>query len=342
VFDHVIEMVEILVTPVFDHIISFRDRCHPCVLRFSSFSKFLCPFVPTLQVDEPEDLTGIDNLMKDIITCDVYQFEEKGLQPYSLPVYPNFILTDNNGAPVKIEDGERRWVAFMCNNVHKDKHHYFHELHLRIASPEGLRSIYQGLMSHDIKHIYNMQSVRVLTDYYMKCRSLFLTPLAKFFSALYKRALQNKEKFASPADTDSVECSGSFPAEKLRLEFVSFLDNTKLENSQGWNQRVFGNKMGEHVEHFKRRAGETFNKEATGSGICKSEGANGNVYEVDFIKLKGYLDRKKYFDEDAEFTDPVLLCDSGVQSHSGGQPLPSRGQPPSGRQRSSRRQPYSP
>jgi hypothetical protein len=295
--------------------------------------------VPTLQVDEPEDLTGIDNLMKDIITCDVYQFEEKNLQPYSLPVYPNFILTDNNGAPVKIEDGERRWVAFMCNNVHKDKHQYFHELRLRIASPEGLRSIYQCLMARDIKDIYNMQRERVLTEYYMKCRSLFLTPLAKFFSALYKRALQRKKIFASPADTDSVECSESFQAEKLRLEFVSFLDSTKLDNSQGWNQRVFGDKMGEHVEHFKRRTGETFNKEATGSGIRKSDGANGNMYEVDFIKLKTYLDSKNYFDEDAEFPEPVLPCDSGVQSNSGGQPPPSRGQPPLGRQRAIRRQP---
>jgi hypothetical protein len=113
----------------------------------------------------------------------------------------------------------------------------------------------------------------------------------------------------------------------------------KVTGTQQGRFSVDKEQQDQYVEHFKRRAGKTFNKEATGSGICKSEGANGNVNEVDFIKLKAYLNRKKYYDEDAEFTDPGLPSDSGVQSHSGSQPLPSRGQPPSGRQNSTRRQP---
>jgi len=41
------------------------------------------------------------------------QFEEKGVQPFSLPVLSNFVVTSNDDGVVKIADGERRWVLHL-------------------------------------------------------------------------------------------------------------------------------------------------------------------------------------------------------------------------------------
>eukprot|EP00283_Hemiselmis_rufescens_P027163 CAMPEP_0173468834 /NCGR_PEP_ID=MMETSP1357-20121228/77047_1 /TAXON_ID=77926 /ORGANISM="Hemiselmis rufescens, Strain PCC563" /LENGTH=1180 /DNA_ID=CAMNT_0014437057 /DNA_START=1837 /DNA_END=5379 /DNA_ORIENTATION=- len=290
------------------------------------FSRFSIGLKKTIfvQVDEPSCLVEIDNLLKDLATCDVMPFEEKGVQPFSLKVLSNFVVSSNDDGLVKIADGERRWVAFKCNKTHKDDHPYFKDLRDSIDNPAGLRSIYQCLMERDISHIYNMQAERVLTDYYMQCRSLFLSPLLKFLSALYTQNLVMKQVFAKPkrariawaAPTETgnvvretvVEGAANpvdeFGSEQLRQLFTEFLETTKLGDPRGWNQRVFGDRMGEHVEVFRKRAGEVYNDEAKGSGVSKTEGVAGNMYSFDFAKLKDYLDSRNFFDEDAEI--PLL------------------------------------
>jgi len=266
-----------------------------------------------VQVDEAPDLTRINSSLKDVITADTWPFEDKGLQPYTLPNHVNLVFTTNDDAPVRIEDGERRWVAFMCSRVHKDDHSYFKRLRGSLDSHTGIRSVYQGLMSRDISHIYNMQRARVLTPYYRQCRSLFLPPLVKFLSALYRQAVGAREAFTPPAAGRDV-CSGEEfgacsvlwqkrGAEELRGMFTCFLDATKLDDTRDWNQTRFGNAMAEHVEHFKSKKGtqgRVTNPEAVGSGISKACEVGQNVYEFDFAKLKAYLDRKNWFDEDAE------------------------------------------
>ena len=67
------------------------------------------------QIDEVFNLISINNLIKDVVTCDVMPFEDKGIAPYSMRVFPNFILTSNEDSPIKIEDEERRWMAFQCS-----------------------------------------------------------------------------------------------------------------------------------------------------------------------------------------------------------------------------------
>uniref|UniRef100_A0A7S0XZ28 Uncharacterized protein n=1 Tax=Hemiselmis andersenii TaxID=464988 RepID=A0A7S0XZ28_HEMAN len=196
-------------------------------------------------------------------------------------------------------------------------------------------------MERDISHIYNMQAERVLTDYYMQCRALFLSPLVSFLSALYRRQVTLKQEFGKPkrvkiaqgaiADADTppevdevgrepkrakiaqgtgVAASDAdiwpqdreFGSEQLRHLFLEFLETTGLGDPRGWNQRVFGDKMGEHVEVFRKRNGDVHNADAMGSGVAKNEGAAGNMYTFDFAKLKAYLDSKNFFDENAEIS----------------------------------------
>jgi hypothetical protein len=310
-----------------------------------------------LQVDEPSCLVEIDNLLKDLATCDVMPFEEKGVQPFSLKVLSNFVVSSNDDGLVKIADGERRWVALKCNKAHKDDHRYFRDLRDSIDNPEGLRSIYQGLMERDISRIYNMQAERVLTDYYMQCRALFLSPLLSFLSALYKRQIKQRQTFGAPVETKIATGTGGAPAEAntspevdelerkpkrakiapgtggvpaeadtqpeddefgsehLRRLFSEFLETTRLGDPRGWNQRVFGDKMGEHVEIFKKRNSEVHNADAMGSGITKNESAAGNVYAFNFDQLKKYLDSKNFFDQNAEIS---VMPDPQQPSQTGG------------------------
>jgi len=289
-----------------------------------------------VQVDEAPDLTRINNSLKDVITADTWQFEDKGLQPYTLPNHANLVFTTNDDAPVRIEDGDRRWVAFTCSRVHKDDHGYFKRLRNSLDYNTGIRSVYQGLLSRDISHIYNMQKSRVVTPYYRRCRSLFLPPLVKFFSALYRQAVGARRAFGPPAESNNktnCSASGDLPppgvreesdgkdlkashgAEGLRAKFTRFLEATGLDDPREWNQTRFGNAMSEHVEHFRKRSGEAFNPDAPDSGIHKTCDVAGNIYEIDFAKLKKYLDRKSWFDEDAEIPDNGLPIPGTIGRH---------------------------
>jgi len=148
-----------------------------------------------------KDLSHIDELMKDIATCDRKQFEDKGLAPYTLRVFANIVVASNEDHPVKIADRERRWVAIKCMEELTGDHDYFTSLHEFLDQPENQRGIYQSLMAHDISRVKNMQKERPITEYYRQCCSIFSCHLAKFLSALCSLHKSGKKSFKASAQS---------------------------------------------------------------------------------------------------------------------------------------------
>lgn len=247
------------------------------------FKLFLSEWFPVvaIQVDEAKDLTDIDELMKDIATCDRKQFEDKGVQPYRLRVYANIVVTSNEEHPVRIPDRERRWVAIKCCETFTGNVSYFTQLHTVLEQPHTLRGIFQVLKSRDISHISNMQNERPITAYYVECCKIFTCPLSKFLSAMC-----NSPHHSSGFNT-------TLQASSLYHDFKAFTDRAGLSGdvARRWTVTFFGIKMKAYAND-------------EGSGITRpgNKGKTGGVsmYFIDFDVLREYLKAKGRFDEDAE------------------------------------------
>ena len=68
------------------------------------------------------------NSLKSIITDDSIRINEKLVPRRDAENVANFIFVSNNSFPVKIENGDRRYVVLSCNGVHKGDYNYFEQL----------------------------------------------------------------------------------------------------------------------------------------------------------------------------------------------------------------------
>ena len=74
-------------------------------------------------LDETSTFIGnheVNNHLKSFATQLFINIERKGMEPYTVPSYLNKMLFTNNEAPIKIEDGDRRYNMYdVDNNIGK-------------------------------------------------------------------------------------------------------------------------------------------------------------------------------------------------------------------------------
>ena len=75
-----------------------------------------------------EDRLANFNALKSIITDDSIRINEKLVPRRTAENVANFIFVSNNSFPVKIENGDRRYVVLACNGKHKGDYSYFQQL----------------------------------------------------------------------------------------------------------------------------------------------------------------------------------------------------------------------
>lgn len=75
-----------------------------------------------------EDRLANFNALKSIISDNSIRINEKLVPRRDAENVSNFIFVSNNSFPVKIENGDRRYVVLACNGKHKGDYKYFQQL----------------------------------------------------------------------------------------------------------------------------------------------------------------------------------------------------------------------
>lgn len=128
--------------------------------------------------------------IKNKITCDTTEYEQKGHDKIVLKNYARIIFTTNNDTPVKIEQKDRRLALFECSSekcIVGDKTgknpKYFEDL-VKSMGDDGVKSgFYHYLNEYDISG-YNFIRDRPITELYKDVQKATVPPMAKFLEKI--------------------------------------------------------------------------------------------------------------------------------------------------------------
>lgn len=140
-----------------------------------------------INVDETsgKDTYPYNEQLKNFITSPHYNYEKKGVSPVTLRNFNRFVFTTNNFCPVKIEEGDRRFVVFECSNEKKGDTAYFKDFAKYINDPANQKAVYEYLMKRDISNV-DWINDRPITELYSDIQEANAPIHIKFFKWLYE------------------------------------------------------------------------------------------------------------------------------------------------------------
>ena len=118
-------------------------------------------------LDETSTFIGnheVNNLLKSFATQLFINIERKGMESYTIPSYLNKMLFTNNEAPIKIEDGDRRYNMYdVDNNIGKGQN--FNEVPECVRKEYTSREDYFCELSDIIKN--DKDTIKLFVDFLM-------------------------------------------------------------------------------------------------------------------------------------------------------------------------------
>jgi len=103
-----------------------------------------------LEEVSPKKMRSYSSNLKAAITSSSVSINPKGLPAYSLSNYSRFVMSSNDADPVKMEDGDRRYVLCFCDPKYKGNSSFWEETHKLFKDDECVKAIYDYLMSIDL------------------------------------------------------------------------------------------------------------------------------------------------------------------------------------------------
>jgi hypothetical protein len=91
---------------------------------------------------------GTFDKLKGLITEPTIDIEPKGVDPYNVDNYINFMMLTNNEFSVRIEQGDRRYVALKVSDKFKGNHKYWNHMYNNVFTEE--------VGQHFFKFLYDM------------------------------------------------------------------------------------------------------------------------------------------------------------------------------------------
>ena len=100
-------------------------------------------------IDEPNKSECFEKAeqFKKIITGPTFQCEKKGVDTVTKRSYHRFIITSNEGIPIKIDKGDRRYCVIECNATTRKEAKYFIDLSKELEDPDVQKAFYLELLA---------------------------------------------------------------------------------------------------------------------------------------------------------------------------------------------------
>jgi hypothetical protein len=208
--------------------------------------------------------------LKAMITSGTFTYEEKGINPVKMANFARLIFTTNNDNPVKIEDGDRRFVVFDCGDKYKGDFEYFDKMRDYVRDPSTAKAVFEYLKSVDLSDV-NLARDRPITEAYNEIRKAAISFECNFLKDLTELYIGKTLNFTASA---------------LYQKFLGW--KTKNGMTLDINALAFGWKI------------TKMSKETDQTHIKPVRTKKGNGYIVDMDGLRAFMIEKKYMDEDEE------------------------------------------
>ena len=121
--------------------------------------------------------------IKNMLTSPNYNYEQKGVNPITLTNYNRVVFTTNNSTPVKIEDGDRRFVVFECSDEKKGNKEYFDKLVAYFNDEANQKAVFEYLKSIDLSKV-DWINDRPITEIYRDIQEVNTPIQIRFFKWL--------------------------------------------------------------------------------------------------------------------------------------------------------------
>jgi len=141
-----------------------------------------------INIDETKSKDTFSNadLLKNMITSEVFNYEQKGVDPIVLKNFARFVFTTNNLISVKITNETRRYVVFESSNELVGNQKYFTDLVQYFKDPCNQKAIIEYLRNVDYSNI-NWIKDRPITETYSAIRSYCSEPIYKFLADVWEK-----------------------------------------------------------------------------------------------------------------------------------------------------------
>ena len=211
---------------------------------FGKFSDLHGKQLVVLNEASGKDTFEICEIIKDAITCKRLALEKKGLDPVQVLDFCNFVFTTNNLNSVKLDEDDRRFMAFEVDNSIKNNKEYFTPLYADFNNLSIMRKVYEDLMKRDISE-WDPVNDRPITKLDQTMKALNVDPLVTFDTYL-------KEEVLPTIDTNPVTGKVEIKANALYDHFKRFWADEGRKSEHMMTKTKFGVLVADKYEKIKR------------------------------------------------------------------------------------------
>eukprot|EP00798_Chlamydomonas_sp_ICE-L_P025142 gene25142-biopygen19610 len=242
-------------------------------------------FLIVVNESNGHDNFAANDVIKDMITCDQFECESKGVNAYTMQCFSRFIFTTNNDNCLRVNPDNRRYVIIETSSVMKGNTEYFNHLSGLIDDAESRVAFYKFLMARDIKGVEWIRS-RPATTYMSQMVSMNLPYEHQFILHMIQGL--------SVEHNNVVNCIidyspyVSIKAETLFDQLNDWLSTIRASDKHETNLIKFGLKVSKLVRDDTKNLGLR--------GISKNRTNTGAVYYFCIEDVLDAMREKMWFD----------------------------------------------
>lgn len=205
--------------------------------------------------------------LKSRITTDTLLINEKGINPYNIDNYCDYLYTTNNPNALDVKDGSRRYLAIQVSSHYNRNVEFFNKFSSEIVdNKESLKIIYEYLMAFDVNSIItsgNFQNHIPNTQFQQDLKSDNKDKIELFLRELVRDWIEKDERLIHYKNKD------------LFAEWRKWLSEFNIKND--YNAISFGTRLGLLI---KKKNWKTYIHKDTNSNTI-----------IDFKELKDWFDK---------------------------------------------------
>jgi len=210
-----------------------------------------------IDIDETKskDTFALSEELKNIITSETLNYEQKGVDPIKLRNFARIIFTTNNDLCIKLTANARRYVIFEASSERIGDSDYFTEFASYMKDVQNQKAIMEYLRSIDISKI-NWIRDRPLNEAYRTLQQQCAELHIRFLEYLHLQHIHQKVYTYTGRDL--------FDAFKVYLMKVIRL---KEDGASQWNATRFGKKLTQLIGDYSKAIIKHIN---VGSTHCRT------------------------------------------------------------------------
>ena len=186
--------------------------------------------------------------MKHIITDPQITIEPKGIDPFEIPNFANFMLLSNNLMSIKLERGDRRYACFEVSSHKKGDEDYWDHLHDEVLTEETAKEFFKYLKNLDDSEKISLRKIpkttirQTLIDNSIPVHEQFFEDLKKNDYSLPEGS------YIPPFMYKCEEITGAIQVDTLYHCYDSYCNN---RNEKTLRQRLFFNSIEKYTEKHR-------------------------------------------------------------------------------------------